>query len=95
VSFIQAGSPRPLGAAWTKRGVNFALFSSHATRVELCLFDAGTGSELARYDLPARTADVWHGLISPRRAGPEHCTRFASMDRMSPRTAIASMQRWP
>jgi len=70
VRLIQAGSPRPLGATWTKRGVNFAVFSSHATRVEVCLFDAETGAELARYDLPARTADVWHGLISPRRAGP-------------------------
>jgi isoamylase len=70
VRLIQAGSPRPLGATWTKRGVNFALFSSHATRVEVCLFDAETDAELARYDLPARTADVWHGLISPRRAGP-------------------------
>jgi isoamylase len=70
VRFIQAGSPRPLGATWTKRGVNFAVFSSHATRVEICLFDTETGAEIARYDLPARTADVWHGLISPRRAGP-------------------------
>jgi isoamylase len=67
---IQAGLPHPLGAAWTKSGVNFALFSSNATRVEVCLFDAESGAELARHDLPARTADVWHGLISPRRAGP-------------------------
>jgi isoamylase len=67
---IQAGMPRPLGATWTKRGVNFALFSSNATRVEVCLFDADSGTELLRYDLPARTGDVWHGLISPRRAGP-------------------------
>jgi isoamylase len=67
---IQAGSPRPLGATWNKNGVNFALFSGHATRVELCLFDAHSGAETARYDLPARTGDVWHGLLSPRRAGP-------------------------
>jgi isoamylase len=67
---IQAGSPRPLGATWNKHGVNFALFSGHATRVELCLFDAQSGAETVRYDLPARTGDVWHGLLSPRRAGP-------------------------
>jgi isoamylase len=67
---IQAGSPRPLGATWNKHGVNFALFSGHATRVELCLFDAQSGAETARHDLPARTGDVWHGLLSPRRAGP-------------------------
>jgi isoamylase len=70
VTQIQAGLPRPLGATWTKRGVNFALFTSHATRVEVCLFDADSGAETARHDLPARTGDVWHGLIPPRRAGP-------------------------
>jgi isoamylase len=69
VKVIQAGAPRPLGATWTKRGVNFALFSSNATRVEVCLFDAG-GAELARHDLPARTGDIWHGLIAPPRAAP-------------------------
>jgi isoamylase len=67
---IQAGSPRPLGATWSKPGVNFALFSSHATRVELCLFDAQSGAETERYDLPGHTGDIWHGLLSPRRAGP-------------------------
>src|SRR6202035_2777981 len=67
---IQAGLPRPLGATWTERGVNFALFSSNATRVEVCLFDADSGAELVRCDLPSRTGDIWHGLIAPRRAGP-------------------------
>jgi isoamylase len=67
---IHAGSPRPLGATWNSRGVNFALFSAHATRVEVSLFDATSGAEVGRHDLPARTGDVWHGLISPRGAGP-------------------------
>jgi isoamylase len=67
---IQAGSPRPLGATWGEHGVNFALFSGHATRVELCLFDAQSGAETVRHDLPARTGDIWHGLLSPRRASP-------------------------
>jgi isoamylase len=67
---VHAGSPRPLGATWDKQGVNFALFSVNATRVEVCLFDANSGAETARYDLPGRTGDVWHGLLSPRRAGP-------------------------
>jgi glycogen operon protein len=70
VRLIQAGLPRPLGATWTQRGVNFALFSSNATRVEVCLFDAESDAEISRYDLPARTGNVWHGLVSPRRAGP-------------------------
>jgi isoamylase len=69
VKAIQAGLPRPLGATLTKHGVNFALFSSNATRVEVCLFNAEGGAELVRYDLPARTGDIWHGLISPRRVG--------------------------
>ena len=67
---ISAGVPRPLGATWTERGVNFALFSSHATRVELCLFHADGITERARHDLPARTGDVWHGALSPGLAGP-------------------------
>jgi glycogen operon protein len=70
VKILQAGAPRPLGATWTQRGVNFALFSRHATRVEVSLFDAVTGAEQVRYDLPSRTGDVWHGLLSARRAGP-------------------------
>jgi isoamylase len=68
VKIIDAGAPRPLGATLTKHGVNFALFSSHATRVEVCLFDAASGAEIARHDLPGRSGDVWHGLISARRA---------------------------
>jgi isoamylase len=67
---INAGLPRPLGATCTEQGVNFALFSSNATRVELCLFDAQGVAEVARCDLPGRTADVWHGLIPASRAGP-------------------------
>ena len=67
---IQAGVPRPLGATWSKRGVNYALFSSKATRVELCLFDSDGVTEVARHDLPARSGDVWHGSLGPGLAGP-------------------------
>ncbi len=67
---ISAGVPRPLGATWTEHGVNFALFSSHATRVELCLFHSDGITEQERHDLPARTGDVWHGCLSPGLAGP-------------------------
>jgi len=76
VKLIQPGMPRPLGATCTSRGVNFAVFSSNASRVEVALFDADSGAEVARCDLPARTGDVWHGLISPRRAGPGTCYAF-------------------
>ncbi|NIP90281.1 MAG: glycogen debranching enzyme GlgX, partial [Gammaproteobacteria bacterium] len=56
------GMPRPLGATYDGRGVNFALFSAHATRVDLCLFDAsGTGT--AHITLPEYTDEVWHGYV--------------------------------
>ena len=63
---IQPGSPRPLGATWTRQGVNFAIFSQHATRIEISIADAGA---TARYQLPARSGDVWHGLL-PLKAAP-------------------------
>src|SRR5271169_3642658 len=67
---MHPGLPRPLGATCSQRGVNFALFSSHATRVELCLFDAASGAEIARHEMPTRTGDIWHGLLSRRQAAP-------------------------
>ncbi len=75
MKLIQAGSPRPLGAAWNRSGVNFAIFSSRATRVEVCIFDALSGAESFRHDLPARTGDIWHGALSPSLARPG--TRYA------------------
>jgi len=69
VQRAHSGQPRPLGATWTKNGVNFAVFSSRATRVEVCLFDDAGRKELSRHDLPARTGDIWHGLLSLRCAG--------------------------
>ncbi len=55
------GQPQPLGATWDGEGVNFALFSEHATAVELCLFD-GTPPhrETARLSLHEKTNHVWH-----------------------------------
>ena len=47
---IWPGEPFPLGAHWDGRGTNFSVFSEHAERVELCLFDDGGGEE--RVDLP-------------------------------------------
>jgi glycogen operon protein len=55
------GRSYPLGAHYDGAGVNFALFSEVATRVELCLFDAA-GNQLA-VDLPERTGFVWHGYL--------------------------------
>lgn len=57
---VQPGSAERLGASWDGRGVNFALFSAHAEKVELCLFDDHGQRELARIALPERTDDVFH-----------------------------------
>ncbi|RMD93299.1 MAG: glycogen debranching enzyme GlgX [Alphaproteobacteria bacterium] len=57
---LSAGSPAPLGASVTPTGVNFALFSANADRVELCLFDATGATELARIPLTERSGDIWH-----------------------------------
>ena len=61
---LAEGSPHQLGATWNGRGTNFALFSAHAEKVELCLFDRQGRRELERIALPERTEDVWHGFIA-------------------------------
>jgi isoamylase len=66
---LPAGRPWPLGATPTADGVNFALFSAHAERVELCLFDAEGRQVVARHELAARTDQVWHGLLPGAGAG--------------------------
>ncbi|MGH7327138.1 MAG: glycogen debranching protein GlgX, partial [Polyangiaceae bacterium] len=58
---VLPGSPNPLGATWDGEGVNFALFSEHATEVELCLFDEA-GVE-TRHPLKSRSEHVWHGYL--------------------------------
>lgn len=58
---IMPGRPYPLGATWDGAGVNFSLFSEHATKVELCLFDGPEGKiERERTPLPEQTHQVWH-----------------------------------
>jgi glycogen operon protein len=86
---VWPGLPYPLGATWDGEGVNFALFSGFASRVELCLFDSPeSGVETARIALPERTNRVWHAYLPDVRPGqlygyrvygpyaPEHGQRF-------------------
>ncbi|GAC1339472.1 MAG: glycogen debranching protein GlgX [Acetobacteraceae bacterium] len=61
--------PHPLGATWDGVGVNFALFSANATKVELCLFDQEGTTELERIELPEYTDEVWHGYLPDARPG--------------------------
>src|SRR5918996_957148 len=67
---VWPGQPYPLGATWTGLGVNFAVYSSHATKVELCLFDSPQAAkESARIALPEHTDMVWHGYLPDIRPG--------------------------
>ena len=68
-SRVTEGLPDPLGATWDGLGVNFALFSANATRVELCLFDSSGKRELERITLPEYTDEVWHGYLPDARPG--------------------------
>lgn len=75
VQKIRPGSPRPLGATVTSEGTNFAVYSSGATAIEICLFD-GSGDEPAQvYTLPERTQRVWHGFIPGVSAGTTYGIR--------------------
>jgi isoamylase len=61
---IKPGSPYPLGATWDGSGVNFALFSEHASKVELCLFNSAVDKrEFRRIRLPEQTDQIWHCYV--------------------------------
>src|SRR5882672_583976 len=67
---VWPGLPYPLGATWDGRGVNFALFSEHAAKVELCLFDSSSSKQEAqRILLPEQTDQVWHGYFPDLKPG--------------------------
>jgi isoamylase len=86
---IVPGRPLPLGATPEGAGTNFAVFSQHGTRAFVCLYDPkDPNRELARHELPGRTAQVFHGFVPEVRPGalygfrvegpyePEHGHRF-------------------
>ena len=68
---MQAGSPTPLGATVDAGGTNFAVFSSVATRIELCLFDFA-GQPTTQHFLPECTDDVWHGYLPKCKPGQRY-----------------------
>ena len=75
VSRLSEGLPYPLGATWDGLGVNFALFSANATKVELCIFDEGGDTELERIELPEFTDEIWHGYVHDARPGTTYAYR--------------------
>ena len=60
---MKAGTPDVLGATFTGEGVNFAIRSRAATRVDVCLYDASGENETARLTLPGRTGPIHHGFV--------------------------------
>ena len=68
---IRAGTSSPLGATFDGDGVNFAVFSRHATQVSLCLFDEA-GNETQIIKLPEREGHVWHGYLPGVRPGQQY-----------------------
>ena len=66
---LMPGRHEPLGATVRDGGVNFAVFSAHATRVEVCLYDDAGTTELARHALQGPVDGVWTGFLSGARAG--------------------------
>ncbi len=66
---VWRGKPYPLGATWDGQGVNFALYSQHAEKVELCLFSPNGRREVERTELKERTDFVWHCYLPDARPG--------------------------
>ena len=67
---VWPGRSAPLGATWDGKGVNFAVFSEHATQVDLCLFDSPLATkETDRIPLPDLTDHVWNGYLPDVKPG--------------------------
>ena len=70
---VWPGRPFPLGASWDGNGTNFSLFSEHAERVELCLFDEDDNEE--RVEVHRQTAHNWHCYLPGVHAGQRYAYR--------------------
>ncbi len=69
------GSPEPRGATWDGKGTNFSVFSAHATKVEVCLFDESGEKEIDRHELPEYTNQIWHGYMPGVHCGARYGLR--------------------
>ncbi len=88
ITAVWPGTPHPRGATWDGEGVNFALFSEHAEKIELCLFDDKGRRQVKSITLTERTDQIWHCYLPEARPGllygyrvhgpyrPEHGHRF-------------------
>ena len=91
VSRVREGLPHPLGATWDGKGVNFALFSAHATRVELCLFDDAGERETA----PDRIARIHRRDLAWLSAGRPARARSTATACMAPTSRTAGTASIP
>ena len=66
---LEGGLPYPLGATFDGLGVNFAVYSAHAEKIELCVFEETGRREVARLPLPEWTDEVWHGYLPDAKPG--------------------------
>ncbi|MGH8609907.1 MAG: glycogen debranching protein GlgX, partial [Gammaproteobacteria bacterium] len=69
ITAVWPGEAHPQGATWDGEGVNFALFSAHADKVELCIFDPNGRRELQRIALKEQTNQIWHVYLPEARPG--------------------------
>jgi len=67
---LKTGKATPFGAHFDGKGVNFCLYSAHAEKIELCLFD-DKGQE-QRLQLPGRSGDLWHGYLPGGKIGQRY-----------------------
>ncbi len=89
---LEAGSPYPLGSTFDGMGVNFAVYSANAERIELCLFDPNGRKEIARFDLPEWTDEVWHGYLPDALPGLVYGYRAYGPVRAGKRPPVQSSQ---
>jgi isoamylase len=85
---LERGYPFPLGASWDGDGTNFALYSSVAEAVELCLFDADGMQQTECLTIHRRTGNVWHTYL--RGIGPGTLYGWRGSGRMRPNGACAT-----
>lgn len=76
---ITEGTPEPLGVTIDTLGINVAVFSAHATSIEICLFDPIGETETARLTLPARTGDIFHGHFAGIAPGTRYGLRVQGL----------------
>lgn len=72
---LQPGSSSQMGANFDGEGTNFAVFSAHAEKIELCLFSDDGTKELERHTLPERSGAIWHGYVPGLKPGTRYGLR--------------------